>query len=140
MFKDLLYDLHIEHNKSKMDLSKEAAIPYTTICGWFNGRLPDYNAIIKLSEYFNVSADYLLEQSSEPTRNKKNSNSALPSERPKNSVAFVSEFQDILDDNNFINVSRLFQAAKTELRALALGYLIALFQQQGIDTKKILKY
>ncbi|MFQ7036038.1 MAG: helix-turn-helix domain-containing protein [Candidatus Borkfalkia sp.] len=42
-------------------LSFGANIPPTTISGWLNeGRLPDYNALIKLSNYFEISADYLL--------------------------------------------------------------------------------
>lgn len=59
-FIDRLNNLLFDKNLSKMDLSKKADIPYTTICGWFNNRLPDYNALIKLSNYFHVSADYLL--------------------------------------------------------------------------------
>lgn len=60
-FSEILNDLLLERGKSKMDLSNEAGIPYTTICGWINaGRLPDYNAIIKLAKYFEVTTDYLL--------------------------------------------------------------------------------
>lgn len=61
-FKDILSDLLSEKGKTKTELSKEADIPYTTICGWYNGRLPDYNAIIKLSKYFQVTTDCILNQ------------------------------------------------------------------------------
>ncbi len=61
MFKDILLDLLKEHNLSQKQLSKQADIPPTTISGWLNaGRLPDYNALKKLSVFFDVSADYLL--------------------------------------------------------------------------------
>ena len=41
-FVDILNDLLIERGKTKVDLSTEADIPYTTICGWLKaGRLPD---------------------------------------------------------------------------------------------------
>lgn len=60
-FNKLLNDLLAIHNKTRMDLSKEAGIPYTTICGWMNaGRLPDYDTITKLAQYFHVSTDYIL--------------------------------------------------------------------------------
>lgn len=59
-FRNLLNDLLLVNGKSKMELSREAQIPYTTICGWANGRLPDYNAINKLADYFNVSTEYIL--------------------------------------------------------------------------------
>lgn len=43
------------------DLSLELGISKSTISGWENdSRKPDYNAITKLSNYFNVSSDYLL--------------------------------------------------------------------------------
>ena len=61
MFKDILLDLLNEKGISQRQLGMQAGIPVTTISGWINaGRLPDYNALIKLSKYFEVSADYLL--------------------------------------------------------------------------------
>ncbi|MBO7297713.1 MAG: helix-turn-helix transcriptional regulator [Clostridia bacterium] len=61
MFKDILLDLMNEHNLNQSQLAKRAHIPPTTISGWLNaGRLPDYNALIKLSKFFSVSGDFLL--------------------------------------------------------------------------------
>ena len=61
MFRDILINLMEEKGINQRQLSREANIPPTTISGWLKaGRLPDYNAIIKLKLYFNVSAEYLL--------------------------------------------------------------------------------
>ena len=61
MFKEILKDLMQEKQINMSQLSKQAKIPITTISGWLNAdRLPDYNALIKLRIYFNVTADYLL--------------------------------------------------------------------------------
>ncbi len=61
MFKEILQNLLKENNLNQKQLSERASIPTTTISGWLNaGRLPDYNALVKLSLFFNVSADYLL--------------------------------------------------------------------------------
>ena len=61
MFKDILLDLMNEHNLNQSQLAKQANIPPTTISGWLKaGRLPDYNALIKLSTFFGVSGDFLL--------------------------------------------------------------------------------
>lgn len=50
-----------EKGINQRQLSQLANIPTTTISGWLNaGRLPDYNALIKLRLFFDVSADYLL--------------------------------------------------------------------------------
>ena len=61
MFKEILLDLMKEKGINQRQLALQAEIPPTTISGWLNaGRLPDYNALIKLSRFFDVSADYLL--------------------------------------------------------------------------------
>ena len=61
MFKEILLDLLKEKDLSQRQLGIQADIPVTTISGWINaGRLPDYNALIKLAKFFDVSADYLL--------------------------------------------------------------------------------
>ena len=61
MFKAILINLLNEKGITQRQLSNAANIPATTISGWLNaGRLPDYNALKKLSIYFDVSADYLL--------------------------------------------------------------------------------
>ena len=61
MFKEILLDLLKEKGLNQNQLRKQADIPLTTISGWINAnRLPDYNALRKLSIFFDVSADYLL--------------------------------------------------------------------------------
>lgn len=61
MFKEILLNLLNERGLSQRQLGIQADIPATTISGWINSnRLPDYNALRKLSQFFDVSADYLL--------------------------------------------------------------------------------
>ncbi len=61
VFAKRLNKLIKENRINQRQLSIKADIPATTISGWLNAnRLPDYNALIKLSVFFNVSADYLL--------------------------------------------------------------------------------
>lgn len=62
MFKDVLRDLMKEKGINQRELSIASGIPQTTISGWMcAGKLPDYSGLIKLAEYFEVSADVLLE-------------------------------------------------------------------------------
>lgn len=50
-----------ERNINQRQLSNTANIPTTTISGWLNAnRLPDYNALIKLADFFDCTTDYLL--------------------------------------------------------------------------------
>lgn len=61
---------------------------------------------------------------------------------PNNSLSekFASEYPDLLKDNNFMDVAKLFNAISTEYRALCLGLLIGVLQKRGIDTQSILGY
>lgn len=61
MFKEILKNLLEEKQLNQRQFGKLTGIPATTISGWLNAnRLPDYNALIKLRLFFDVSADYLL--------------------------------------------------------------------------------
>lgn len=64
MFKDILKELLNEQQLSQRDLARGADIPPATISGWLNyGKLPDYTAIKKLSKFFDVTPEYILEMS-----------------------------------------------------------------------------
>lgn len=66
MFKDIFNELLQESGLNQSQFAKKANIPITTISGWLNaGRLPDYNAIKKIAAFFEVSADYIIENSDE---------------------------------------------------------------------------
>ena len=60
-FQVILLDLMKQCNLNQRQLSKETGIPPTTISGWFNAhRLPDFYSLIRLSNFFDVSSDFLL--------------------------------------------------------------------------------
>ena len=66
MFKDILKDLIDEKRLTIQEFSKQTKTPKTTIDGWlYQKRKPDFESIKALSQYFNVSADYLLGLSDE---------------------------------------------------------------------------
>jgi len=63
MFSSLITQLLKERNMSAYRLSKELNISESVISSWKRGTLvPGYNSIKKLADYFDVSADYLLER------------------------------------------------------------------------------
>lgn len=72
-FKEIFSYLLMEKTGGNQTLlSKESGIPIPTINGWLTkGRLPRAEQLIKLSEYFNVSADYLLGLDSDDLPGKK---------------------------------------------------------------------
>lgn len=61
MFIDIFNDLLDERNLNRKQFAEQSGIPYTTVIGWTNlNRLPDYNALIKISDFFQCSIDYLV--------------------------------------------------------------------------------
>ena len=61
-FAELLQNLLVEYGISQAELSRETGIPKTTVSGWMKaGRLPDYNSIRTLCQFFDISADELLQ-------------------------------------------------------------------------------
>lgn len=82
-FQDTLLDLMKQCDLNQRRLSQETGIPATTISGWFNARrLPDFYSLIRLSNFFDVSADYLLglSKDEESPRIPSASNAALKSD------------------------------------------------------------
>ncbi len=76
MFKDLLVKLIQNKGITAYKLSKDTGISEALISNWKTGRqLPKYDSIVLLCDYFEVSADYLLERTKIPEN---------PNVKPKN--------------------------------------------------------
>lgn len=61
MFIDIFNDLLDERNLNRKQFAEQSGIPYTTVIGWTNlNRLPDYSALLKISDFFQCSVDYLV--------------------------------------------------------------------------------
>lgn len=77
-FQVILLDLMKQCNLNQRQLSKETGIPPTTISGWFNAhRLPDFYSLIRLSNFFDVSSDFLLGLSKDEETPRLNTPAAL---------------------------------------------------------------
>ena len=63
MFKDVLKHLRKQKNVTQLQLAEAIGVSAGNVGDWENGKShPNYKALISLSNFFNVSADYLLEQ------------------------------------------------------------------------------
>ena len=68
-FIDRIQFLKLEHKLLQKDMAKVAEISLRTYQRYESGeRIPDLEVLIKLADYFNVSTDYLLGRSNDPTR------------------------------------------------------------------------
>lgn len=62
MFGDIMRSLRISHNLNQVQLANELNVSKQTISNWENNNiLPSIEMLVKISEFFSVSTDYLLE-------------------------------------------------------------------------------
>ena len=64
MFLEILDELMKNRGISRATLARESGIPYTTIDTWYKGKYDNIrlSTLKKLSAYFNVSLDYLMQE------------------------------------------------------------------------------
>ena len=66
-----LKDLRTSRGVSQVKLAMDLNVNQNSISRYESGlREPDYNTLIKIADYFNVSVDYLLERTDKPEMNK----------------------------------------------------------------------
>ena len=63
MFSERLKQLRKENNLKQSELAKELGISAQRISLYENGREPEYDILIKMSDYFGVLVDYLIGKS-----------------------------------------------------------------------------
>ena len=62
MFGETIKSLRLSHNLSQVQLAYELNVSKQTISNWENNNiLPSIEMLIKISKFFSVSTDYLLE-------------------------------------------------------------------------------
>lgn len=64
MFRIILKKLREENKISQQKLANELKVSQSTVGMWENGKnKPEFDTLIKIADYFNVSVDYLLGKS-----------------------------------------------------------------------------
>ncbi len=131
-----------EHRLSRgltlTDIEKATGISNANICRWENGKvIPKIDFCIQLAEFYGISLDELVGISDIP---QKQNATSIPTKLNSNQVAFAKEYSEVIGDENYINMSKLYKNITPSLRALALGYIVGLLQNNGVDTKTILGY
>lgn len=62
MLGDIIKSLRLSHNLSQVQLAKSLSVSKQTVSNWENNNiLPSIDMLVKLSDFFSVPTDYLLE-------------------------------------------------------------------------------
>lgn len=114
---------------------KAIGIAQGTIKNLKNGKnLISADCIIKFAHYFNVSADYLLCLTDEPTPLKQ------PNIAKQTTTALSTELAELSQDKTFIDTAKLYQRLTDMERGIAIGFIIDMLKHRGVDTRVIIGY
>lgn len=62
MLGDIIKSLRLSHNLNQVQLAKSLSVSKQTVSNWENNNiLPSIDMLVKLSDFFSVPTDYLLE-------------------------------------------------------------------------------
>lgn len=138
-----ILDLMKERNLNQHQLEVAAGLKNASIRGWVKGKKrddgeyvptnPSSDSIIKLATYFNVSADYLLCLSDEPTPLKR----ADIIERPD--YALSTELAELAQDERFVNSAKLYKEMPDEYRQQICTYILGVAVGLGMNVENILR-
>lgn len=111
-------------------LQVKVKLPTGSVFSWKNGKCkPSMDSIIKLATYFNVSADYLLCLSNEPTPLK----TVNVSEHPVTTLS-----AELSQDKWFVNAAKMYRALPDEYRQGVYSYILSIALGLGLNVRKIL--
>lgn len=110
-FSEILKLLRKEKKITQFQLSKNLNVTHGAIAMWeTNKRQPDNETLIKIADYFNVTIDYLLGRSDEPTVRK-------DTEKEKAAVELTAEESKLLEIFRKLNVkNRMHVSAYAQVR------------------------
>ena len=112
---------------------KAIGVSQGTIKSIRSGRnLISADCAIKIAKYLNISTDYLLCLSDEPTPLK----TANIAERP--TAAVSTELADLAQDERFVYSAKLYNAIRPEYRAVIYGYILGIATGLGLNILQIL--
>jgi transcriptional regulator with XRE-family HTH domain len=135
---DAIKEQRLDAGMTLQYVEKQTGISNQNLSRWENGKaIPGIDFCITLANFYGCTLDELVGVSDTP-QNK--SSSTLPQKIDNKQISFVKEFESIIDDDNYINISKLCKNISPTLRALTLGYIVGLLQNNGVDTKEILGY
>ena len=133
---EIIIDLMNQRGLTARQLEVSANLSNASIQAWRNGKArPSVDALVKLSDYFGVSVDFLLDHE---VQEKKSS----LTERPSYEIAekFVNEFGSLLSEKNFIDFTKLYNVMNENQKTFLLARTIGMLNGQGVNTQAIVGY
>lgn len=120
MFSEILVTLLNKKGIKASVLSKDTGITEALISNWKSGRqVPKYDSLQKLSRYFGVSADYLLELTDVPDKQMHSLYIEMPSEPDEQRQQLLANYDKMNEDgkNELVGLSEIISGNPKYLKA-----------------------
>lgn len=132
---DSLFKERKSHGISARSILLELGLSKTALSEWNRGKSkPTIDALISLSGYFNVSVDYLLGLTDNPTLLFKEQPTAVM-ERPS---TLPVEFTKLSQDKMFVDSAKLYNAMDVNNKKEVYGFILGLATGLGLNPQQIL--
>lgn len=112
MFKERLKELRKINRITQKELAEHLGFTHVAVTKWENGqREPDFSTVVKLAQFFNVSTDYLLGKTDEPSTIIANEKISVPVQYEDVLVALNNDGEELTQFDieqivNFIKFTR----------------------------------
>ena len=137
-FGENLKEIRLYKNYTQKDVEKGTGISTQNLSRWERDEvIPNIDFCKQLAIFYELTLDELVGISDAPHEEK---TAPLPTKLNNRQISFIKEYSEVMDDENYINMSKLYKNITPTLRALTLGYIVGLLQNNGVDTKEILGY
>lgn len=118
---NIFKELRKQKGLTQIELAKVLNVQQTTVSKWEVGRaFPDYPILVKLSEFYGVTTDYLMGR------------------EDKKDIIERPSFD--LSDKQLVDLMKLYKVMTEIQKAHVLGYIIAYLEREGVNVKTVLGY
>ena len=140
MFWDNFYNACVSRGIKPNPLAKELNIASGSMTSWKNGKIPNGETLLKISEYLGVSVDYLLGRVNEPTGYLK---VTYPVETPpkelktgdnvgnNNSSVNINSKENPKFDETTTQVAEMFSKMDIVDKSKVLSFMVELSEKKG---------
>lgn len=131
MFWDVFYNLCLRRGISPNSVCKTIGLSNSMATYWKNGTMPKSDVLIQIADYFNVSTDYLLGRTDDPTVHADHSVKIVNSSNGDNSPFAINTGENSGHDDS--DLSRIFNELSPEDKIKVLYEALQLKNKNNED-------
>lgn len=128
-----ILELMEQHGDTAYSLERNAGLPISTVTKWKkNAFKPSADLIVKIAQYYNVSTDYLLCLTNNPSPTKHTNYTE------QQNVFVSTNLNELINKKSFVNIAKMYNALPTNKRKLIYRVVKDIVIGLGFDINKIL--